>query len=580
MTLWRTEPADEALVGRLAAAHGLPRPLARVLAARGFDETTAPAFLNPKLADLGDPFELPGMAAAAERLDAAVAARAPIAVYGDYDVDGLTATALLVRVLRALGAPAEPFLPHRIEDGYGLHPETLDRCVETLRPSLVVTVDCGTNSVAAAARARELGIGLVVTDHHQPSGDPAPADALVNPRFGPPEAPWRDLAGVGVAFKLAHALLKLARKRGVPGADLDLKPYLALVALGTIADCVPLLGENRIFARHGLRELNRGHWIGLEALRAAAGATGEVDVYQTGFVLGPRLNASGRLGTAETSLRLLLADGPDEAQPLARTLNAANRERQDIERATFEEACAQLDGRFYDPDREYGVVAGSAGWHPGVIGIVASRLSSRYHRPAVVIAFDGAGGGRGSCRSIAGVNLLDCLNACAPVLRRHGGHAMAAGLELAEADVERFRAALHEAIAARVAPDDLQRRLRVDAWLEPAEADDGLADALAALRPCGQGNPEPVWGVRGVQPASPPRRMGEGGRHLRLDIAGGGSVREAVLFGAGDRPLPDGPLDLAFELRRNTWNGQTRLQWLLKDVRAAAAAPPLSYMRF
>ena len=568
MKHWVTTPADEAATERLAGELGCPSPFARILVARGLGQPSeARRFLHPALRDLGDPFELPGMRAAAGAVWSALADGRPTVVYGDYDVDGLTATALLVGVLRKLGAQVEAFLPHRTDDGYGLVPETLDKCVERHHPGFLVTVDCGTNAAAAVERARAHGVDVVITDHHQPSGPPAPAVAVMNPRLGDPASPEFDLSGVGVAFKLAHAVVKIGLERGsaaARGLASRLKDHLDLVVLGTVADCVPLRGENRIYVRHGLPLLDRPAGVGLRALREVAAVRGATDTYHVGFLLGPRLNASGRLGTAEKALELLMTDDPGRGRRLAEELDAANRERQAIERRIFEEARALIDAR-HAPELEPGIVIAHEGWHPGVIGIVASRLCGFYSRPSIVIALDGDCG-RGSCRSVEAVDLVACLRDCAAVLPRYGGHSMAAGLDVARDRIDELRRLFFEAIGRRVTLAALHPVLHVDAWIGLKEADDRLLKAMADLRPCGQGNPEPVWAVAGVRLLYP-RKVGD--RHLKMTVEQGGVRRDAIAFGFGDRPIPEGAADVAFELKENTWNGATSLQLHVRDIRSS-----------
>lgn len=571
MKLWRTAAADESVAQRLAGDLGLSAPMGRLLAARRWtDPAEAGRFLAPRLADLADPFDLPGMEAAVERVWRAVDGGETIVVYGDYDVDGITATALLSSALESLGAKVRAFLPNRMDDGYGLTADTLDRCVAEHRPGLVITVDCGTNSTAAAARAAELGVDLVVTDHHQPAGPLAePAVAVLNPRLGDPGAAWRDLAGVGVAFKLAFALVKRGRERGRPAASgLDLRPMLDRVALGTVADCVDLRGENRILVRHGLPYLKDTPSAGLRALMEVAGVREELDTFHVGFLLGPRLNAAGRLGTAEAALELLRTSDRGRARTLARGLDDANRERQAIEKGILDAAVEQVKA-WFDESRDFALVAADRAWHPGVIGIVAARLAQRYGRPAAVIALDGEGGGRGSCRSIEGFDLVECLRDCAGVLRRCGGHAMAAGLELDEPRLAEFRRQFNDSAARRLRGSDLRPVLRVDAWVSLEEAGDGLVGETARLRPCGQGNPEPVWAVRGVRLRDVRRA---GANHAKLIVESGRLRREAVAFNMTGEGWPAGEADVAFELRYNTWNGRTTLQLRVRDVRPSEAA--------
>jgi single-stranded-DNA-specific exonuclease len=563
--VWQTVASDDRAAVALAQEARIPLAVARLLHARGYrDAEAADRFLNPRLSAIGDPFDLPGMEAAVARIWRAIDALERIAVFGDYDVDGITSAALLTQVLRALGADAVPFLPHRLEEGYGLSPEALERCLESCRPRLLVTVDCGTGSVAAVEEASRRGVDVIVTDHHEPGEQLAPACALVNPKLGADER-LHALAGVGVTFKLCHALAKHGRAAGRPLAGLDLKPHLDLVALGTIADIVPLVGENRILARHGLVQMNQTQRPGLEALIDVAGIQDEIDAYEVGFRLGPRLNAAGRLGDAQRALELLMGDDATRVRELAEELDRSNRERQEIEARTLKEALTELEARF-DPARDFGLVVGRAGWHPGVVGIVASRLLQRFHRPVAVVAVSDDGG-RGSCRSIEGFDMVAGLRACADDLAKYGGHAMAAGLELKPGRLTAFAESFNEAASQLLAGRDLRPTQRIDAWLALDEVDDALADAMDRLRPFGVGNTTPVWAARAVRVVGPPRVVGQG--HLKLLLAGGGRQVEAMGWGMAERPLPEGPLDVAFQLKRDRFRGQERLVLHLQDFRAA-----------
>ncbi len=507
------------------------------------------------------------MAPAVDRIWRAIETAESIAVYGDYDVDGVTSTALLMLVLRALGANVAACLPNRIEEGYGLSVESLERCLEAHHPRLIVTVDCGTGSCDAVTRAHAAGVDVVVTDHHEAGAAMAPAVAVVNPKRGN-DPNQRMLAGVGVAFKLCHALLKTGRERGHAAAALDLREYLDLVALGTIADVVPVLGENRILIRHGLACLNGRSRVGLRALADVAGVTGELGAYHVGFVLGPRMNAAGRLGNAGMALDLLLAAHDDQARTVALTLDAANRERKRIESDILDECIRRIDAAF-KPDEHFAVVVGDDGWHVGVVGIVAARLAARYGRPAVVVGFDESGMGRGSCRSIDGLDLVRALAACSRHLHKHGGHAKAAGLELHRDAFERFHEAFHAACAETLRGCDLRPEVRIDAWASLDEVSHpGFFEALTPLAPFGEQHPEPVWAVRGVKVAGSPREVGEG--HLKFTATDGTRRLEAIGFGMAERELPEGPMDVAFMLRKNTYMGRETLQMQLVDFRPSA----------
>jgi len=570
---WRTVQTDAQAAAALAAATGLPRPLAALLASRG--HATAEAverFRRPRLAELSDPAALPNMPQAVARVWRALERGERIVVHGDYDADGVTSAALLLRVLRRLGGQAEGFLPRRIEDGYGLSPDTARRCTEELRAGLIVTVDCGSGAADAVRAAAAAGVDVVVTDHHELAGAPAPAAALVNPKLDADPA-LHTLAGIGVAFKFCHALLKEGRSRGCPAAaEIDLRDYLDLVAIGTIADVAPLTGENRALVSHGLQRLPATRNPGLRALLAQTGLSGELSPYHVAFVLGPRLNAAGRIGSAEAALGLLLTEDDDEARQLAERLERDNAERRRIEDGIRQEAEAELDAGF-DARAHFGLVAARAGWHPGAIGIVASRLCAKYYRPAVVIALQPDGRGRGSARSIPAVHLLAALHDCADLLENYGGHAAAAGLQIRAEHLEAFRRRFNEACAQRLTPADLTPVQDVDVWLTLGDVNEKLWQEMRALRPFGYGNPEPVWGVRGVRAVGTPRRLGENGAHLALTLSDGTVQCDAIGFNLGGATLPSGKLDVLFHLDKNTFRDKTSLRLKLQDFAAPGVQP-------
>ena len=560
---------DEQVVRETADRAGLPMPLARALALRGH---RAPeeieAFLDPRLAGLSDPFLLPDMQEAVSRIWKAIDVGETIAVFGDYDVDGVTASALLTRVLAALGADVEPFIPDRLDEGYGLSLDALDRCRKEHDPALVVTVDCGTNSADSVACAQAQGIDVVVTDHHEPDGQATSAFALINPKCGVvPEL--ENLSGVGVAFKLAHALLKSGREvgRGV-AENVDLRDYLDLAALGTVADIVPLVGENRIIVRHGLAALDATKWEGLRALKAASGMRGEADTYHLGFQLGPRINAAGRIGQPMQALRLLTTDDPAEAREIANLLNRTNLERRKLEHDMADEAFAEIDA-YFKPEKHFGLVVACEGWHPGVVGIVASRVSRHYNRPAIVMGIGEEGNTRGSCRSIDEFDVLEGLRACEQHLIKYGGHKMAAGVELSVDFLDAFKSAFNAAASTELKPLDLSPVQYIDAEITGGELDWKFYEQLKQLSPFGQDNPEPVWVLCGVEAVGKPRVVGQ--NHLKLSLASSGRKFDAIAFNYPLGNLPSGKLDIAFTLKENHWNGNTSLQLQVKDIRSGTS---------
>lgn len=566
---WKIRPVNEAYSRTIASAAGLPEPIARVLALRGFGEPSGIAeFLDPRLANLSDPFLLPAMDRAVPRIWRAIDDGETVAVFGDYDVDGVTAAALLTRVLSLLGAQVQPFIPDRIDEGYGLSPDALERCLAQRGATLLVSVDCGTNAVESVDSARRRGVDVIVTDHHEPHGAPAPALALINPKLGTTGGNG-NLSGAGVAFKLVHALVKTGREQGRAAAEaVDLRDYLDIVALGTVADIVPLVGENRIIVRHGLAQLENSKWAGLRALKEVSGVKGPVDTYHLGFQLGPRINAAGRIGQPMEALRLLTTEDPAEARRIAVLLDETNTERRRIEKEMADAAFAEIDG-YFDPSRNFGLVVARAGWHPGVVGIVASRVARHYNRPAIAMGIDEEGRARGSCRSIDEFDLLAGLDACQALLARYGGHKMAAGLEVEAGALELFKERFNAAASAMLETSDLSPVQPVDAVVSAEELDWGFYEQLKRMAPFGQDNPEPVWALLGAKVSGSPRVVGQ--KHLKLSLAAGGQVFDAVAFNYPLAELPAGDIDVAFTLKENRWNGSTSLQLQVQEIRASAS---------
>jgi len=563
---WCLRPTDESRVQELAAKVGLLRPIARALALRGPEVAEdVDAFLAPRLADLSDPFRLPGMERVTERIWRAIAEEETIVVFGDYDVDGVTATALLTRVLAVLGARVKPFIPDRLDEGYGLSRDALERCLAEHPATLLVTVDCGVNSGASVAFAQARGVDVIVTDHHEPETPAGQAYALVHPKLGP-EKSLEVLSGAGIAFKLAHALVKHGRQAGRDLANqVDLREYLDIAALGTVADMVPLRGENRIIVKHGLAQLDRPRWEGMRALKAVAGIRETVDTYHLGFQLGPRINAAGRIGQPMQALHLLTTDDPVEAQEIAALLDHTNLERHDMERKMAEEAFAEIDA-YFDPERDFGIVVAKAGWHPGVVGIVASRVSNRYNRPAIVLGIEENGHAKGSCRSIEGFDVLQGLHACRTCLAKYGGHRMAAGVEVSEGQVDQFRQRFNRIAAEKLEGMELSPQLSIDAYVDADELDWAFFEQLKCMQPFGQENPEPVWALRSVRMQGMPKVVGD--KHLKFTVAAASTSFEVIAFNHSTANIPVGGFDIAFVLKEDVWRGRQSLQLQLKDLRA------------
>lgn len=561
---------DPAAQHAVATALGLPEALAGLLVQRGYaDPEAARRFLRPAVTDLADPMSLAGMAEAAAEVARAVRAGETILVHGDYDVDGQCATALLTRALRAAGAKVVPYIPHRIRDGYDFGSAGLAAAREA-GASLVLTCDCGITAVDAVAAARAAGLRVVVSDHHLPGPVLPPANAVIDPQRLDDTSGLTMLCGTGLAFKLVQALVPLLE---LP-AHLPLH-LLDLVALATVADVVPLIGENRILVRHGLKLLATSRWEGLRALIRVAGLT-ERDIRAThlGFVLGPRLNAAGRIGDAADGLRLLLTDDPTEADSMARHLDSLNVQRQAMDQRILEEALAQVE-READPEHDLGLVLASDEWHPGVVGIVASRVVERYGRPVVLVAFEGDVG-KGSGRSISRFDLHGALVECGDLLERFGGHHMAAGVTVRRENLAAFRARFAEVARRSLRAEDLAPEQRIDLVLPLSDLTPEFERLCRHLEPCGMGNPGPVFGVRGAR-LTRPRKVGSS--HLKGTLEQGGSRLDMIGFQWWDRiPWFDHALaarsgvlvDAAFRLEQNEYQGQVSLQARLVALTAAA----------
>jgi single-stranded-DNA-specific exonuclease len=548
-----TPPCAEAL--ELARQLDLHPQIASLLWQRGFRAAEqVRAFLDPRLKSLGDPFLFTDLRRAADRILRAITLREKIVIFGDYDVDGITSCALLARVLSQLGADVKTFLPLRMEEGYGLSQDGVERCVELHRPALLVAVDCGTTAVRQVAWLRERGISVVIIDHHTLPPELPAADALVNPQRDLPLAALDYFASVGLVFKVCHGLLKLL---GEDKGRVDLREFLDLVALGTVADIVPLVEENRILVRRGLRQMENSRWPGVRALLEVSQVSFPITAQDVGFRLGPRLNASGRLGDAMLSLRLLLTDDPVEARTIATELNRNNRERQGVEMQTFLQAEAQVQETF-DPTRDWGIVLAGQDWHWGVIGIVASRLQRRFHRPVIVIGLNADGMGKGSGRSIDGISLVSALEACAEHLELYGGHAMAAGLNIRADRIDAFREKFNQHVRAQADDEIFRSTLELSGTISAHEINAGLFRKLEELAPFGRMNVEPVFLVDGIAFTRPPQTFGR--NHVKLFLRGEQGEIEAVGFGLAPHDWSRTPTHLAGTLDWDDYRNRVQLR--------------------
>jgi single-stranded-DNA-specific exonuclease len=545
---------------------------ARVLASRGYQTVEAAKdFLDDGLSRLPDPFRMKGMPAAVKRISQALAQGEKITLWGDYDVDGVSSTALLSLFLRELGGVVATTIPHRLEQGYGLNSQGIERIAKD-GTRVLITLDCGITSHAEVALAGARGLDVIVVDHHAVPETMPPALAVLNPLQPGCDYPTRHLCAGGVTFNLCMGLRKTLRDEGRFNGkkEPNLRAYLDLVALATIADVVPLTGANRILVRHGLAELTRGARPGVQALKEVSGLTGEtITAGHVGFGLGPRINAAGRLDDASVGLRCLTAPSIEEAMPLARALDSANQERRLIERSILESAIMQAAECVERGAK--GLVLYSEDWHPGVVGIVASRVVERFCRPTVMVGVH-EGLGRGSARSVEGFHLYDALKQCSGRLRKFGGHKHAAGLSIDPGDLAAFRAEFETVAGERLEEKDLIPRCRVDAVVQPAELDEAAIHALEGLAPFGCGNPTPVFAVR--RQVTHPRvlaskKEGEQG-HLKLRLEANPQL-DVIGFRLAEKlPLTEGPVDLAFQLELDEWQGRNRVSLKLKDLRASA----------
>ena len=569
-TKWHVAAEDVATLQTLITSTGLSPLLCQLLINRGLTEADqAQAFLRPSLYDLEDPYKLYGMERAIDRLLQALRNRDAIAVYGDYDVDGVTGTALLLTFFRELGLEVPYYIPERSSEGYGLNVAAMHQLADQgIR--LLITVDCGITAVEEVAVARDLGIDTIITDHHQPP-DPLPeAWALLNPHQLACTYPNKHLCGVGVVFKLITALRTACRDAHLFADRLpNLKRHLDLVTLGTVADVTPIRDENRILVAHGLREIEQTRKLGLRALRRVSQREGKpADAGEVGFHLAPRINATGRLGSAAQSVALLTAVDPQEADTLAQALDRINQERRDMQRA-IEEAVHERITRQYGPEPPAAIVLGDQTWHHGIVGIVAARIAEKYHRPTFLLQIE-EGIARGSGRSIPAFDLYRGLQHCDKWLQRYGGHKYAAGLTMDAAQLPYLQEDLVRYADDVLDPSDLEPTLHLDAVIPLHDITLSFVEQMEALAPYGAGNPTPVLGAHDIRITSTIRRLGQQGQHAKFRVSQGIAKHDVIAFQQADHVqsfAPDTPLDIAFTPIINSWQGRHNVELQLRALR-------------
>ncbi|MCC6421845.1 MAG: single-stranded-DNA-specific exonuclease RecJ [Phycisphaerales bacterium] len=578
---WNMPQVDAEAARGLADRLNTSPLLAQILLNHGLmDVESCQSFLRPSLKSLHEPASLPNLQIAAERIAKAIRDGQSIVIYGDYDVDGITATSILWHAIRTLGGKPSYYIPHRIEEGYGLNAEAIAQICDQ-GAGLIVTVDCGVTATGPAGVAAERGVDLIITDHHDLHehvddqgnrvADLPVCHSIVHPRLSGSKYQNPYLCGAGVAFKLAWGIGQAMN--GAAKVDDAFRAFLleatALAALGTIADVVPLVGENRILAHYGLGGLKQSNLIGVQALIESANLTDQkLDSYHVGFLLAPRLNACGRMGHARLAVRMLTDADQAKSLEIAQYLEKQNRLRQQIERKILEEALGQIQSQGRDPNERRSIVLGSADWHPGVIGIVASRLVERFNRPTIMVAMTN-GHGQGSGRSIAGFHLLRALESCHDCLETYGGHEMAAGLKVQSSRFEEFQEAFEEHARASLDPQLLVPELAIECQMELSQVNVGLVNDLKRLEPFGNGNRRPILCCRGVEMARPARRVGKTGDHLQLLVKQGDAMMKGIAFGAGDLmdQLTAGRrVDLAVEPTINEYNGRSSVELNVKDI--------------
>ncbi len=568
---WLLRQSDEEAVAHLSRSLDAPSLISRILVHRGFnDPDAARRFLSSSLrTDLPSPFLMAGMKEATEAVRGALLKREKICVWGDYDVDGTTGAAALVLFLRALGADPLYYIPHRISEGYGVNDKGIQHLF-SCGAKLLVTVDCGISNPEEIQRAREMGMDVVIVDHHLPPRLVPPATAILNPHRQECSFTDKGLSAAGLVFYLMMGLRAHLRETGwfAGGEEPDVRPYLDIITLGTIADMVPLRGANRVLTRRGLVELGRSNRPGIQALKGIASvAPGPMSVGQVGFQLGPRINAAGRVDAAQKVVEMLTTDSYETACAIAQELDDNNRARQVMEARVLEQAFGQIEAEKLDETERYSIVVGAEGWHPGVLGIVASRIVERFYRPTVVIGFD-HGNGKGSARSVRGLHLGNALQECAHLLEKFGGHEYAGGLSMIETRFALFREHFEQVARAQLRSDDLTPVLEIDAQLDFRDLSFDLARQIEKLEPFGVGNPEPVFMTCGVDVVE--RKDFNGGARLRFKQ--GSRTLAGIAFRKEPSPAlgPGSKIDLAYRLEKNEWNGTWALELNVVDARLAS----------
>ena len=569
---WFFQPVDNGLVSTLSDQLGISAILAHVLVTRkitGAEE--ARFFLNPQFSDLHDPFLLPGVEEATERIRQAAMKNEKVMIYGDYDVDGTTATALLVNFLRLLNMRVDYYVPHRIHEGYGLNVDAV-RSFQADGVKLIITVDCGVNALEEVELARDLGIDVIVTDHHEPGEELPNACAVINAKLTGSMYPFRDLSGVGVAFKLACAMAKKlsADRRNTQDFSEFLNDTVGLVALGTIADVVPLLGENRILARYGLPALQRSQRAGIDALIDSARLRDcELSSSHVGFRIAPRLNAAGRMAEARLCVELFVTESTTDARQIAQKLDVNNRERQKIQEEMFLSVRKQLEER-YKASKPHAIVMANEDWHAGVLGIVASKIAEEYWRPTILIALDGDVG-KGSGRSVMPFfNLFDALRGCEHLLASYGGHAQAAGVTIRRDLIPQLREHMEQAAGESLDGQDVTPALEVDIEVALSDVSIGLIQEISQLSPYGEANRPPVFATDNLEIVGQPRILGSQGKHLSFYVRQGDVSLRAIAFGMGEhyKAISDGSrrCALAYQPKINDWQGRRSVELEVKDI--------------